>query len=174
MSLPYPATLQTTERVLKALSLLNLLYGAGLALLLIASVVAPDLVIAGLAGPRARGEPGLAQAMRTLMVAGLAAVPVAQFLLTRLRAVLQTVRDGAPFALANAIRLKHIAYALLALELLHLAVGVMLNSSVFDAFGLHIDWCFSFTPWVAILLLRVLARVFEHGARLRADLDGVI
>ena len=43
-----------------------------------------------------------------------------------------------------------------------------------EALGIHIDWSFSFTPWVAVLLLFVLARVFEHGARMRADLEGTV
>ena len=31
-----------------------------------------------------------------------------------------------------------------------------------------------FAPWLAVLLLFVLARVFDQGARMRADLDGTV
>jgi len=33
---------------------------------------------------------------------------------------------------------------------------------------------FSFAPWLAVLLLFVLARVFAEGARMRADLEGTV
>jgi len=33
---------------------------------------------------------------------------------------------------------------------------------------------FSFAPWLAVLLLFVLAGVFTHGARLRDDLAGTV
>jgi hypothetical protein len=33
---------------------------------------------------------------------------------------------------------------------------------------------FSFTPWLSVLLLFVLAGVFAHGARMRADLEGTV
>jgi len=33
---------------------------------------------------------------------------------------------------------------------------------------------FSFAPWLAVLLLFVLAGVFAKGARMRADLEGTV
>lgn len=39
---------------------------------------------------------------------------------------------------------------------------------------IDIDWTFSFTPWIAVLLLFVLARVFAHGAQMREDLEGTV
>ena len=67
------------------------------------------------------------------------------------------------------IRQWPIAIAVLALELLHLVVGVIVRSDTFAVLGIHIDWSFSFTPWVAVLLLFVLARVFEQGVRARGS-----
>ena len=32
----------------------------------------------------------------------------------------------------------------------------------------------SITGWIGVLLLFVLAQVFEQGARMRADLDGTV
>jgi hypothetical protein len=37
-----------------------------------------------------------------------------------------------------------------------------------------IDWSFSPTRWVAVLLLFVLARVFEQGAQMREELEGTV
>jgi hypothetical protein len=105
--------------------------------------------------------------MRMVMVIGIAAVPLAFVVLSPLRAIVDTVRDGDPFVAANARRLQTIAWAYLGIELLHIAVGVVAASSGSSAQPLDVDWSFSFTPWVAVLLLFVLARVFDHGARTR-------
>ena len=36
------------------------------------------------------------------------------------------------------------------------------------------DWSFSLTPWLAVVLLFVLARVFDEGTRMRDDLEGTV
>jgi hypothetical protein len=174
MALPYPAALSVTERVLKGLTVLNWLYGAGVLALLIASVVAAGPLFAALVGKPLGDATGAIRGMRLMMVVGLAAVPVTHVILARLREMLATVRAGDPFVVENARRLNAIAVAVLALELLHLIVGAIAKSDAFAALGIHIDWTFSFTPWVAVLLLFLLARVFEHGARMRADLEGTV
>jgi hypothetical protein len=168
----YPATLTLTERVLKGLTVLNVLYGAGILVLLIASLVKPEPLFAALVGKPAAGD--AIRGMRLMMLVGLAAVPVAHVILARLRAMLASVRAGDPFVLDNARRLNAIAIAVLALELLHLVVGAIAKSDAFAQLGIHIDWSFSITPWIAVLLLFVLAQVFEHGARMRADLEGTV
>jgi hypothetical protein len=33
---------------------------------------------------------------------------------------------------------------------------------------------FTFTPWLAVLMLFVLSGVFAQGARMRADLEGTV
>lgn len=168
----YPPALTLTERVLKGLTVLNLAYGAGVLLLLAASIARPDPLFAALIGKPVSGE--AVRGIRLMMLIGLAAVPVAHVILGRLRSILATVRAGDPFVLENARRLNAIAFALLALEVLHLMIGGIAKSTAFARLGIHIDWSFSFTPWVAVLLLLVLARVFQHGARMRADLEGTI
>ena len=70
--------------------------------------------------------------------------------------------------------LQAIAWALLVLELMHFAVGAV-GSSVSSAAGpLHLSWGFSLTRCIAVLLLFVLARVFEEGARMREELEGTV
>ena len=49
-----------------------------------------------------------------------------------------------------------------------LVVGPLANSQ------LHLDWRFSVVPWLAVLLLFVLAQVFDDGARMRDDLKGTV
>jgi hypothetical protein len=174
MTTRYPTTLTFAERVVRGLIVLNVLYGTGILLLLTATLLAPALVFRALIGKPATDANGALQWMRLLMVVGLAAVPVAHIILTRLRAMLLTVRVGDPFLVENGRRLNAIAFGVLALELLHLIVGAIAKSDAFAALGIHLGWSFSITPWVAALLLFVLAQVFEHGARMRADLAGTV
>ena len=63
---------------------------------------------------------------------------------------------------------------MLGLELLHLVIGAIAAQSASSVQPLDINWSFSITPWIAVLLLFVLARVFDHGARMRADLEGTV
>lgn len=171
MRLPYPAVLTLTERLLTGLSVLNLLYGTALLGLLTASLVAPAWLFTALVGqPAVQATAHL----RGLMVIGLLAVPVTQVLLGRLRAILQTVRAGDPFVEPNARRLHHLALAVLALEVLRLAVGALARDGVLAALGVPLDSSLSLTPWISGLLLLVLARVFQHGAQMRAELQGVV
>jgi hypothetical protein len=166
--------LPAARRLLTALLYVNWLYGLGILGLLFASLVAPGFLFEALGVRPAAGRAALELGMRMIMVIGIASVPVAYVILFRLRAIVDTVRDGDPFVAANARRLQTIAWAYLALELLHIAVGIVAASSSSEAQPLDIHWRFSVTPWVAVLLLFVLARVFDHGARMRADLEGTV
>lgn len=164
-----PATLGAARRFLTALLLLNLLYGLGTLALLLASIVVPGPLFEGLGFRPAPERVALEWSGRLIMAIGIASAPLTHAILVRLRAMVDTVRGGDPFVVVNATRLQAIAWALLGLELLHLAVGLVVAVSPLD-----LDWSFSLTPWVAILLLFVLARVFDHGTRMRADLDGTV
>jgi Protein of unknown function (DUF2975) len=166
--------LPAARRLLTALLSLNVVYGLGILGLLLASIVVPGTLFEALGVRPAAGRDTLERGMRLIMVIGLVAVPVAYVILSRLRAIVDTVRDGDPFVAANAERLQTIAWAYLGLELLHIAVGVVAASSRSSAQPLDVHWHFSVTPWVAVLLLFVLARVFDQGARMRADLEGTV
>jgi Protein of unknown function (DUF2975) len=121
-----------------------------------------------------RIDPGLLMpALRIWMLLALPMVAAVHVLLSRLLAMVETVRLGDPFVPENAVRMKTIAWCVLALELLHLAFGVM--AAIVNAAGSNIEgWSFSLTGWVAVVLLFVLARVFEEGTRIRADLEAMI
>jgi hypothetical protein len=174
MSNPYPDTLALSSRVLRVLTKLNLLMGALIMALLIASLVAEDLVMRALGVSPALSDSMLFMGMRLIMVIGICAVPVVHFILTRLRMIVETVSTGSPFVAANAARLQAIAWALLALELTHYAVGAVAAGLSSAGLPLNITWGFSLTRWLAVLLLFVLARVFEQGARMREDLEGTV
>jgi hypothetical protein len=168
------SALPAARRLLTVLLYINGVYGLGILGLLLASLVVPGPLFEGLGVRPASGRDTLELGMRLIMVIGIASVPLAYVILSRLRAIVDTVRDGDPFVAANARRLQTIAWAYLGLELLHIGVGVVAASSGSSVQPLDVHWRFSVTPWVAVLLLFVLARVFDHGARMRADLEGTV
>jgi hypothetical protein len=174
MSNPYPDTLALSSRVLRVLTKLNLLMGALIMALMIASMIAEGPVMRALGVRPALSNSMLIIGMRLIMVIGICAVPVVHFILTRLLMIVETVSTGNPFVAANAARLQAIAWALLALELTHYAVGAVAASVSSAAVPLNISWGFSLTRWLAVLLLFVLARVFEQGARMREELEGTV
>jgi len=108
------------------------------------------------------------------MVVGVVAAPITNAILSRLLRIVETVRAGDPFVAENASRLQAIAWSVLVLELSRFVVVGIANSVSTPARPVHIDLNFSVTPWLAVLLLFVLARVFDHGARMREDLDGTV
>ena len=172
MPRPLTSALALSRTTLRGLILLNLVLGFAILGLLVASLAAEELVTTAL-GVRP-GNAGLVLGMRLIMVVGLISVPLAHVVLTRLKAIVETVRAGDPFVAGNAARLQRIAWALLGLELLHLAAGAIAASVSSPADPLDIDWSFSVTGWLAVLLLFVLARVFDQGARMRDDLEGTV
>jgi hypothetical protein len=172
MTRPYPSALATSRAVVRMLVVLNWLMGSLVLALFLASLVASRVVFTGLGADPA--DTRMVAAMRIIMVIGVAAAPIAHILLTRLGAIIESVRLGDPFVASNAARLKTTAWALLGLELMHLAVGAAAAWGSSKGHPLDIDWEFSLTGWLGVLLLFVLARVFEHGARMRDDLAGTV
>lgn len=174
MTRRYPSALTVSWKLVRGLIILNWVVGFLIFMLLVASLVAEQRVMAALGADPAESGPMLIDGMRRIMLIGILSVPLAHLLLTRLLAIVETVRGGDPFVAANAARLEVMAWALLGLELLHLTAGIVAALASTESAPLDIDWSFSVTRWLAVLLLFVLARVFDHGARMRADLEGTI
>jgi hypothetical protein len=174
MSNPYPVALALSSRVLRAVIKLNLLVGAFIIALLIVSLVAKSTVIRGFRLAPILSDSMLFIGLLLIMVIGICGVLVVHFVLKRLLMIVETVSTGNPFVVANAVRLQAIAWALLALELMHYAVGAIAASLSSAAVPLNIGWGFSLTRWLTVLLLFVLARVFEEGARMREELEGTV
>jgi hypothetical protein len=170
----HPDALALSHKVLRVLIYLNLLLGFLILALLIASLVAPTFVMTALGVRPTDDNARLILGMRSIMVIGIGGIPLAHVVLTRLLAIVETVRDGDPFVAENAARLHTIAWSVLGLELLHLVVGAVAAGASSRAQPLDIDWSFSVTRWLAVLLLFVLARVFEQGARMREELQGTV
>jgi hypothetical protein len=165
-------SLSTARTVVRTLIVLNLVLGVGIFALFVASLVARDAVFAALGADVTNAR--LIGGMRLIMVIGIGSVPLTHILLTRLLAIVETVRRGDPFVAGNAARLQTTAWALLGLELLHLAVGAIAAAASSASESLDLNWNFSVSGWLAVLLLFVLARVFDHGTRMRDDLEGTV
>ena len=174
MNRPSPNALSLSHRVLVILSRLNLIAGALILALLVASIIAPNAVFTALGVRPFAGNESLMLGMRAIMVGGLVAVPLVHRILQRLLAMVHTVRDGDPFVAENAVRLKQIAWAVLGLEVLHAVIAAIAGFVTSPAIPLDIRWSFNLTRWLTVLLLFVLARVFEQGTSMREDLEGTI
>ena len=162
--------LAVARPVIRSLIVLNALYA-----LVIAGLLGWSFFIEGwparpLGFDMVNAHPLVGQGLRAIVAIGLVGAAIVHTILRRLLAIVDTVRVGDPFILDNARRLDAIAWRVLALEGLRLIVAAI--AAVVWEPG-RID-AFSFAPWLAVLLLFVLAGVFAHGARIREDLEGTV
>lgn len=168
-----PDTLGLSRRVLGILIKLNVLLGLFIVTLLVTSFVAQDFLMRAL-GMGSDPANRLVVGTRLIMLIGIVAVPITHTVLARLLAIVDTVRDGDPFVSENANRLQKIAWAVLTLELMHIVVVFIASNVSTPTIPLDMGSALSITRWLAVLLLFVLARVFEHGSRMREDLEGTV
>jgi hypothetical protein len=159
---------------LRILIVLNWLFGAGILALLTATVVDEQWTFAALGIPPSSWMRPMMTGMRAIAALGLVAVPLNHAILTRLVAIVGTVRSGDPFVATNASRLQAIAWVLLALQLLSLVIGSIGKAISTPAHPLHLDAGFSPSGWLAVILTFVLARVFAEGTSMREDLEGTV
>ena len=159
--------------VLRILIVMNWVYGAAIATLLVA-IPTKRWIMSSLSLSPSPEADRLILGLHAIAVVGLVTIPLNYVLLKRLLAIVETVRAGDPFVAANAHRLQTIAWILLALQLLSLVVGAIAKSVSIAAHPLDIDAGFSITGWLAVLLTFLLARVFAEGTHMREDLEGTV
>jgi hypothetical protein len=162
--------LAVARPVIQGLTVLNILYAIGVAVLLGTSFLFEDWPMRPLGFDLTTAHPRIGTGLRAITVLGLGAALIVHAVLRRLLAIVDTVRKGDPFIEANARRLDAIAWNVLWLELLRLAI-IAIAAAVWESGRLG---GFSFVPWLSVLLLFVLSGVFAHGARMRADLEGTV
>jgi hypothetical protein len=112
--------------------------------------------------------------MRAIAVLGLATIPLNYILFKRLLAIVETVRAGDPFVAANALRLRAIAWTLLALQCISVVISMIAKAVSTPAHPLHLNAGPSVYGWLAVLLTFLLARVFAEGTHMREDLEGTV
>ncbi|BCA64148.1 hypothetical protein HMP09_3382 [Sphingomonas sp. HMP9] len=149
---------------------LNWTSAIGFAGAIVLSFVFGDAIAAHLALKyHGRHVPETVAIVRLLGVLSIVGAVAVRQLFTRLIAIVETVRTGDPFVVANADRLQRIGWALFAIQILDLCVGGIVL--VLDRLGVdHATWVPGFTGWIGVVMIFVLARVFRLGAAMRDDL----
>lgn len=166
--------LPVARATLRSLIVLNWIAGSLIFALLAISFLAEEWTWRALGVGSVAGHEGIVAGMRAIMVIGIAGAPIAYVVFRQLLRIVESVRRRAPFSVENAGRLRTIAWALLALELLHVGVVAIASAVSTPEVPLNITSDFHLTGWLAILLLFLLAQVFLEGTRMRDDLEGTI
>jgi hypothetical protein len=166
--------LRVARATLRTLIVLDWIAGSLIFALLAISFLAEDWTWRALGVGRVAEHEGIVAGMRAIMVIGIVSVPIAYVVFRQLLRIVESVGRRAPFSVENASRLRTIAWALLALELLHAGVVAIGSAVSTPEVPLHVTSDFQLTGWLAILLLFVLAQVFLEGTRMREDLEGTI
>ncbi|MGB3711112.1 MAG: DUF2975 domain-containing protein [Erythrobacter sp.] len=114
-----------------------------------------------------------------LLLIALAVVALVFLFFQRLRAIIATVGEGDPFAPENADRLNLMAWLLLGVQILMIpasALGLLVAkwADEVENADITIDAGLDLTGILMIIILFILARVFKHGAAMRADLEGTV
>ena len=156
--------------VIQFLTVLNIVYGLGIAALLATSFFIEGWPMRPLGFDMVNAHPLVGQGLRAIVVIGVVGAVIVHTILRRLLAIVDTASAGDPFILENARRLDTIAWRVMELEFLRIAVAAI-ASFVWESGRIG---AFSLASWLAVLLLFVLAGVFEHGAKMRADLEGTV
>ena len=115
-------------------------------------------------------------AVLIIIVVAMIALSLMYDFATRLAQLIDTVGMGDPFTLENASRLARMGWLVVAIQVL--AVPVMLLSTWLEprikGGNFQIEAEFSPESIFLALILFILARVFREGARLKADLEGIV
>ena len=95
-------------------------------------------------------------------------------MMRKLLAIISSVEIGNPFVNANALRLKAIGWIMVALQLVGIPMAILAGHAA-DMFGesdTGLD--ISLNGILAILLVFILAGIFERGAEMREELEGTV
>ena len=118
-----------------------------------------------------------ADAMRPQLFALLgilaAVLAIAVYILRKLQALVATASND-PFVPANAARLRHIGWSLVAVQLLALPLGSIARSIAVPTSQFADMGGISLNSILSILLAFVLAAVFERGTAMRDELEGTV
>jgi hypothetical protein len=175
MSRPSPtsAALPIAHAALRILIVLNWIGGAAILALLLATPNEQWIMSAFKLSPSPDAE-RLVMGLRAVAVLGLVTIPLNYGILKRLLAIVETVRAGDPFVATNALRLRAIAWSLLALQILSIVIAAIAKMVSTPAHPVNLDAGFSINGWLAVLLTFLLARVFAEGTTMRDDLEGTV
>ena len=167
------AALPVAHVVLRILVVVNWLWAAAIIVLLVA-MPNREWIISALGLSPSLEADRIVFAMRAIAILGVIAIALNYLVLTRLLAIVGTVRAGDPFVAANAARLHAIAWTLLAMQVVGIVIEAIANTISTASHPVDLDTGFSLNGWLAVLLTFLLARVFAKGTAMRDDLEGTI
>jgi hypothetical protein len=169
----HQAALPIAYVVLRSLIVLNWLYAAAILILLLLMPHEQWIISVFKLSPGPAAERTIL-GLQVIAVLGLVAIPLNHGILTRLLAILDTVRGGDPFLARNAFRLQATAWRLLALQLLSILIGGIGKAISTPEAPVHLSAGFSTAGWLAVLITFILAHVFAEGTLMREDLEGIL
>lgn len=95
-------------------------------------------------------------------------------IMRKLLAIIDSVALGDPFVLVNAARLKTIGWLMVAVQIIGIPLALVAREAA-DLFGENnVDLDVSLNGILAILLVFILAGIFERGAAMREELEGTV
>jgi Protein of unknown function (DUF2975) len=110
----------------------------------------------------------------SIFALGLLVLGLIWTMMRKLLAIIDSVEDRNPFVVANAVRLRAIGWLMVGVQMVGLPLAVAAGN-VADIFGENdVDMDFSLNGILAILLVFILAGIFERGAEMREELEGTV
>jgi len=110
-----------------------------------------------------------------LLIASSAVMAVVWVFLWLLKAIVDTVAAGDPFAPGNADRLRKMGWLMLVIQLVAAPIMAWMEWRVKADLGqIGPDYHIDGSGLLMVLTLFILARVFHHGAAMRQDLEGTV
>lgn len=117
---------------------------------------------------------GLLPNLLSVFALGILTLGLIWTVMRKLLAIIASVEEGNPFVRANAIRLKAIGWLMVGLQIVGVPLAIAAGKAA-DMFGeSDTGWDFSLNGILAILLVFILAGIFERGAEMREELEGTI
>ena len=160
--------------VLRILVVLNFLAGLAVFVLLAGTIFLHEWTLTALGITPVHPIRTNLLGLQGIAALGLIAFYLNHLVLKRLQAMVDTVRAGDPFVAANAYRLHAIAWLMVGMQLLSIAIAAIGRFISTPENPVNLDAGFSVNSWLAIILTFVLARVFAEGTLMRQDLEGTV
>ena len=105
---------------------------------------------------------------------GILVLGVVWTVMRKLLAIVSSVEDGNPFVLANAIRLKAIGWLMITVQIIGIPLAMVAKQTA-NLFGENdVGVNISLNGILSILLVFIVAGIFERGAVMREELEGTV
>jgi Protein of unknown function (DUF2975) len=127
----------------------------------------------------AKQKPGidtsnLLPALLSIFALGILVLGLVWTMMRKLLSIIASVEDGNPFIIANAVRLRAIGWLMVGVQIVGLPLATAAGN-VADIFGDNdVGFDLPVNGILAILLVFILAGIFERGAEMREELEGTV